>query len=161
GQETVQLHLDSTYVLHVKIEAIIVGVVVQLHAVAVGVLNALEPILALEAWITRRFPGLDAAEESRHCLIQPSQRMLQTAGVQDEIRESIAPIPEVRPLTNRTLPFACRLVSVLALAQRGVVDLAVLFEQAFKRLTFTLTRIQAIFVGAIHGLDILLCGDVR
>ncbi len=150
---------------HKAIKAIIVF---QLATIAVGVLNALEPTLALKTRIARCCPmgsyvclanlwltdpigsRFNAAKECRECLIQLAEGMLQTAGVENQITEAVTPVAKIRPLVDRTLSGARCFVGVLALLQRPVVHLAVLLKQQVQCRPFSLAGIQTIFVGALH-----------
>jgi hypothetical protein len=52
---------------------------------------------------------------------QRGQRVLQAAGVEDQIIVSVTPIAEVRPLAEHRLSHACRLVTILAGPGRRVL----------------------------------------
>src|SRR5260221_4259682 len=62
-QEAVQLNLDTAYILHSQRKAIKGFIVVQFAPVAVGVLNALEAVLAFETGITWCLARLDTPKE--------------------------------------------------------------------------------------------------
>src|SRR5260221_742247 len=150
GQKAVQLDLDCAYILDVQHKAIKAIIVFQPATVAVGVFNALETIFSLETWIARSLACFNAAKECRECLIQLAEGMLQTAGVENQITEAVAPVAEIRPLVDRTLAVARCFVGVLALLQRPVVHLAVLLKQQVQCRPFSLAGIQPVFVNALH-----------
>src|ERR1043166_5568282 len=156
-QEAMQLDLELAHVLHFQNVAIDIRFIVQVATVAIRKFQTFQAAQPLESRITRRFSFLHALEESVERLVQPSQGVLQAAGVEQQVAIGVAPIAEVGPLANRTLTLARRLVNILALFQRPVVHLAVLFKQEVEGAAFTLSRVQTVLVSVLHSGPPLRC----
>src|SRR5260221_707466 len=131
-------------------------VVVELHAVAVGVLKTVKAIFSLESRLSRCLASFDAPKESTVRLVQPAQDLLQAAGVEQDTR-LFAPFAEIRPLLENTLVLARCFVGGLALGQGSVVDLATLLKQHLKHFPLSFSWIQAVLICAHSGSP--LCVD--
>jgi len=131
----------------------------ELAAIAVGVLDAGEALRGFEAWMSRRFTRLDPAKKRAVSLIQSSQEVLQTAGVEQDTG-LFAPLSEVGPLTQACCVLTRCFVAGFRLRQRPIVNLAPLLQQFVKGLRFGLAREQTILVGQIHRLATLLVVNV-
>ncbi len=158
GQRAVKLHLQAADVLHVE-HGCRLGGWCELATVAVGVFEAVEALCRLVAWVAGRLTRFHPPKERGVRFVQPPQEVLQAAGVQQDTR-LFAPRAQVRPLFQRFHAFALRFPGVATLVERGVVDLAALFQQQVKSLTFGATGVEAVFVGAYHRLLPLLFVDV-
>jgi hypothetical protein len=137
-------------------------VLTQLAAVAVGILDALEPIPSLEAWITGRSARFQSTKKSLKRFIQTAQQVLQAGSVQlpDRFRVGMAHISKVRPLSAVTHSFTRFLVGVDALFQGSVIDQPGLPHQKIQSLSLLVIRAEQVFVGAQHDLSRFLSFEV-
>ena len=160
-QGTVKTHPHLAHILHVETPASLL-VRKQPAAVAVGELQAVEPVAVLEARKARRLTRLDPAEEGGKGLVQPSQRLLQGRGVQLAERVPLCPpqIPEGRPLGRVAEALPGVLVGGDALFECGVVDPACLSEQEVELFCLFGRGTQQVLVGAQHLVPVFLLGNV-
>jgi hypothetical protein len=129
----------------------------QLAAIAVGVLDALEAVAALEAWKAGGFARLYPAKESREGFIQPAEELLQTGGIQLPgcIRGPAAHVPKISPLRRIPNSLARFLVGGNSLFQGGIVDQSGLPEQEVKSLGLLGCWAKEVLISSKHDLALM------
>jgi hypothetical protein len=127
----------------------------QLAAVAVGVLQALEPAAALEPRKARLLACLQAVEESSEGFIQTTKHMLQARSIQlaECVRMIVAQVSKMCPLCTITKSLATLLVGHYPLFKGGIVDKPGLPQQEVKLSSLLVIRAKEVLVGTQHRLS--------
>jgi hypothetical protein len=131
-------------------------------ASANSVFKTPETIAALEARQARLLPCFQAAEESGKGLIQTAKHMLQAGCLQlaKRVATVVAHISEMRSLRLTTNPLARLLIGLYPLFQGSIVNQPGLPKQESQALGLRCVREKEVFVGAQHGLILLLHFEV-
>jgi len=146
-------HINFADIHNIKARS--ASVVAERNAIAIGKFKAGEHLPVFESGETRLSTLLlHATEEGLKGFVQAAQNFIHRVGAQltQRLRVVVAQVSKIRPLVHLIQCCAFLFVNRNTLSEGFVPDLATLPEQEIQGGILLFSRVQAVFVGAVHSL---------